>query len=82
VTDVKDSDKPSFEESLERLEEIAAQLDSGGMSLDESLEMFEEAMELVRFATDMLHEAEGRVEELIELNEDTLGRIEMELDGP
>ncbi len=72
--------EPSFEEALERLEEIAHRLDSGGMSLDESLELFGEAIELVRVSTEILNQAEGRIEELIEINDETMGRVQLEVD--
>ncbi len=72
--------EPSFEEALERLEEIAHRLDSGGMSLDESLELFGEAIELVRVSTEILNRAEGRIEELIEINDETMGRVQLEVD--
>ncbi|MFO7942646.1 MAG: exodeoxyribonuclease VII small subunit [Bacillota bacterium] len=79
MTATENCEKPSFEEALERLEEIAARLDAGGMTLDESLELFEEAIHLVRISTEILGEAEGRIEELIELNDETLQRVDLEL---
>ena len=40
--------KPSFEESMERLEEIVRTLESGSEGLDSSLKLYEEGIALVR----------------------------------
>ncbi len=74
------SERPSFEEALERLEEIAGLLDSGGMSLDDSLELFGEAIGLVRVSREILDDAEGRIEELMELHDEVVERIDLELE--
>ncbi len=67
-----------FEKSLQRLEEIADVLDSGNISLEKSLQLFEEGMDLVKTCQRILDEAEGKIQELIELNEDTMDRISLE----
>lgn len=57
--------KNSFEKSLNRLEEIVSQLETGDLSLDESLKIFQEGIELSRFCTKKLTEAEAKVKKLI-----------------
>lgn len=57
--------KSSFEKALNRLEEIISQLESGDLSLDESLKIFQEGIELSRFCTKKLSEAESKVKKLI-----------------
>ncbi len=56
----------SFEQDLERLEQIAAALDRADLSLDESLKLFEEGIKRLRAASDALAKAEGRVTTLVE----------------
>lgn len=57
--------KNSFEKALNRLEEIVSQLETGDLSLDESLKIFQEGIELSRFCTKKLTEAEAKVKKLI-----------------
>ena len=56
----------SFEQDLERLEQIAAALDRADLTLDESLALFEEGIKRLRTASDALTKAEGRVTTLVE----------------
>lgn len=54
-----------FEEAIKRLEDIAKELESGELGLDESVEKFEEGMKLSKTCTKMLNEAEKRINILI-----------------
>lgn len=54
-----------FEEAIKRLEEIAKELESGELGLDESVNKFEEGMKLSKTCTKMLGEAEKRINILI-----------------
>ena len=54
-----------FEEAIKRLEEIAKELESGELGLDESVNKFEEGMKLSKTCTKMLNEAEKRINILI-----------------
>lgn len=56
--------KLSFEESVERLDEIVHHLESGDLSLDKSLSLFEEGASLVKECSKMLDEAEQKVVQL------------------
>lgn len=59
----KDKDrKPGFEESLKRLEEIVAAMESGSLPLDQALERYEEGIRLARFCARTLDDAEKRIE--------------------
>ncbi len=51
---------------MQRLEEIVKQLEEGDLSLDASLKIFEEGMELIKFCTLKLEEAEKKVTMLLE----------------
>ncbi len=54
-----------FEEAILKLEEIAKELESGELGLDESVNKFEEGMKLSKTCTKMLGEAEKRINILI-----------------
>ena len=57
-----------FEKSLQHLEKIVAQMESGELGLEESLEQFEKGIRLAKNCQDTLANAELRVEQLIEKN--------------
>ena len=68
--------KQSFEQHLDRLEEIAAQLDRSDVPLDKALALFEEGIKRLREASDTLATAEGRLKELVERADGTLETTE------
>jgi exodeoxyribonuclease VII small subunit len=55
----------SFETSLDELEKVVKELESGDLSLDRSLELFSRGMQLSESCRKQLEEAETRVEMLI-----------------
>ena len=57
-------EKITYDEAVQRLESIVAQLERGGKNLDETLAMFEEGTTLLRQCQTELSEAEGRLAEL------------------
>jgi len=57
---------PSLESLLRRLEEIADDLETGDISLDDALAKFTEGIEAVRAAERVLEGAEARVVQLVE----------------
>lgn len=57
----------SFEQALQRLEQVVRELESGERTLDEALALFQEGVVLTRFCQQRLDEAEARVEKLLEL---------------
>lgn len=66
------SEEISFEEALIKLEDTVSQLERGdALSLDESLQAFEEGIRLTRLCRAKLDAAELRVQQLIEVDEDT-----------
>jgi exodeoxyribonuclease VII small subunit len=56
---------PGFEESLERLEKIVAQMESGELKLEDSLKLFEEGMKLTRACHQRLDDVEKKVKQLL-----------------
>ena len=65
---VQELSLPKFEECLERLEKIVAELEKGDVSLDRALELFDEGMKLSGSCRKELEEAEGKVEILLKRN--------------
>ena len=59
-------EKVDFEESMEQLEKIVAELESGELSLEDSIARYEEGMKLQRRLTEVLNQAEKRIERLVE----------------
>ena len=51
----------SFEEMMQNLEEIAKDLESGNLSLDESVKKFEEGMEISKECSKILETAEKKI---------------------
>ena len=65
----EDKDKlKDFEKSLQQLEKIVGNMESGELGLQESLEQFEKGIKLAKTCQDTLAGAELRVEQLIEKN--------------
>ena len=64
-------DNKSFEEMMKNLEQIAKDLESGELSLDESVKKFEEGMEISKACSKVLEDAEKKITILIkDSNED------------
>jgi len=55
----------SFEASLEELEKVVKEMESGDLPLDRSLELFSRGMQLSESCRKQLEDAETRVEALI-----------------
>jgi exodeoxyribonuclease VII, small subunit len=55
----------NFEESMQKLETIANELEKGNLSLDESVNKFEEGMKLSKKCNDFLESAEKKITILI-----------------
>jgi len=62
----------SFDEALERLEELADQLEAGDVPLEKSLEVYEAAVHLFAFCRQRLDGMEQRIEQLSETLDGTL----------
>ncbi|HEY5621462.1 MAG TPA: exodeoxyribonuclease VII small subunit [Pontiella sp.] len=54
-----------FEKSLERLEQLVEQMESGELSLEEMIGHFEEGSKLVQTCTRKLDEVEQKIEKLV-----------------
>jgi exodeoxyribonuclease VII small subunit len=66
---MKEETSRTFETSLEALEQIVRQLESGDLPLEKSLELFEQGIKLSRECQDRLSQAERRIEVLMRDNQ-------------
>ena len=58
----------SFEESLEKLEEIVNKLENGDVPLDEAIDEFNKAMQLVKICNEKLEAAEESIAKIVKDN--------------
>jgi exodeoxyribonuclease VII small subunit len=64
----KAEDKKSemtFEQSMERLEQIVKEMESGSLSLEDMISRFEEGQKLLKFCSSKLNEVERKIEVLV-----------------
>ena len=59
------SKKPTFEENMQRLEQIVRAMERGDVPLEESLKLFQEGTELVRSCAKMLDEAQLQIQKVM-----------------
>nr|WP_163504191.1 exodeoxyribonuclease VII small subunit [Halomonas socia] len=71
-----------FAATLERLEALVAQLESGSLSLEDSLAAFEQGVGLTRDAQQRLDAAELRVRQLVEQPSGGLGEAPFDAEDP
>ena len=57
--------KQTFENSLNKLETIIEELESGSPTLDKMMQLFEDGMKLMKECQEHLSEVEGRITTLI-----------------
>jgi exodeoxyribonuclease VII small subunit len=69
---VKIMAKKKFEESLNRLEIITNELESGNLSLEDSLKIFDEGIKLAEFCNKKLDEAHTKINLLMKKNGEIL----------
>lgn len=53
--------KANFEENMEKLENIVAELEKGDLNLEKSVEKFEEGIKISKECNKMLEEAEKKI---------------------
>ncbi len=58
--------KQNFENAMQKLEEIAKELEVGELPLEKALQRFEEGVKLSKFCSEKLEETEKRVTILLE----------------
>ena len=61
-----DKERPSFEDALKELESIVKKLEQDDVTLEDSVNLYEKGLELSKFCTEILNQAELRIEEVNE----------------
>ena len=69
-----------FEDAMERLEEIIKDLEQGELPLEDSLKAFEEGMQLLKFCSNKLEEAEKKVTMLVQEGKEEHTQIPFDLE--
>ena len=64
----KNAEPASFEDALERLEEVNEKLEQGEPTLEEAIDLYTEGMKLAKFCRDRLGRAEKQIKILLEKN--------------
>lgn len=59
------SEKLTFEQAIDQLEKVVAELEGGQMPLEKSIKSFEDGMSLVKKCEDQLKKAQGKVEKIV-----------------
>jgi len=55
----------TFEQAIEKLEAIVSELEQGDLTLEQTIKKFEEGMELSKFCTEKLNQAEQKLKKLV-----------------
>lgn len=57
-------ERPSFEEALEKLEEIVEELNNDEITLEKSVELYEKGLELSKICSETLDQATLKIEQI------------------
>ena len=71
----------SFEQNMQRLEQIVRALERGDVALEESLKLFQEGTELVRVCGTLLDEAEQQIKVIVPNTDGTPSEEEFDDEG-
>ena len=63
-----EKERLSFEEALKKLESIVEQLEDEEITLEDSVKLYEEGVKMSRFCTEILEQAELRIDQVNEAN--------------
>ena len=74
------SKEPNFEDSLERLEGLVQEMESGDLPLEDILKKYEEGNKLIKLCATKLNEAEKRIEILMNQKDGSLGIKKFDLE--
>lgn len=70
----------NFEEMMENLEQIAKDLESGNLSLDDSVKKFEEGMEISKECSKILENAEKKISILVKDSDNNITEEKFEVE--
>ena len=70
----------SFEENMQRLEEIVRAMERGDVALEESLQLFQEGTQLVEACTKLLDNAELEIKKIVTDSNGTPTEVPFDVD--
>lgn len=70
-----------FEKAMSRLNRIVSSLEKGDLPLEESLRLFEEGVQLSRYCSERLSEAEQRIQVLVRSKGGETAEVPLEESG-
>lgn len=70
----------NFEEMMENLEQIAKELESGNLSLDDSVKKFEEGIEISKECSKILENAEKKISILVKDSDNNITEEKFEVE--
>lgn len=73
--------KQTFEQAMEKLEQIVRDLESGDPSLDGAIKNFEEGIKLSKFCSEKLDEMEKRISVLLKNDAGEIVENQLDLDS-
>lgn len=73
--------KQTFEQAMEKLEQIVQDLESGDPSLDGAIKNFEEGIKLSKFCSEKLDEMEKRISVLLKNDAGEIVENQLDLDS-
>ncbi len=73
--------KQTFEQAMEKLEQIVQDLESGDPSLDGAIKNFEEGIKLSKFCSEKLDEMEKRISVLLKNDAGEIVENKLDLDS-
>ena len=76
-----DAASPTFETMMQKLQDIVGTLERGNLSLEESIHSFEEGVDLVKRCSEILDQAERRIQKLTRDAEGKPAVVPVEEDG-
>lgn len=56
--------KQTFEEAINRLEDLVSKLEGGNVPLDDMLKLYEEGAQLIKYCLNTLEHAESKIKQL------------------
>lgn len=68
MSKAKDDTQLSFEQAMEKLEQIVTRLENGDVPLEQAIELFQEGMKLSQLCGQKLEVVERKIETLMEEN--------------
>lgn len=63
---MEEKERPSFEDALKELETIVKKLEQDEVTLEDSVNLYEKGLELSKFCSEILDQAELRIQEVNE----------------